>query len=179
MYPGGQPAMPYPPPPAPGRPARPAARVAAGLLWAFAAALAVGAQFGDIYRSRVTWSMGDDERIVGFWQSHSILNGEEKLSSPAFGGVSVLVAVAVLAVASLLVFVTRRRWGAVIVGTLGAGMMLDEVVSYVTVGAVQTELSLGPGHRTRHPLRALRRRGFRPPLPPASGETSPGTRWRQ
>jgi hypothetical protein len=138
--------MSYPPPFAPGRPARPAARVAAGLLWALAAAVAIGAQFGDIYRTRVTWSRSDqDQMITGFWQSRSIFDGQETIH-PAFNGVSVIVAIAALAVASLLVFVTRRRWGAVVVGALGTGMMLDEVVSYATVGATNDEsTSLGPG----------------------------------
>jgi hypothetical protein len=145
MYPGGQPFTPYPPPP-PAPPARPAARVAAGLMWALAAALAIGSQFGDIYRTRVTWSRSDDDVVItGFWQSRSVFNGNEAVE-PAFNGASVLVAITALVVASVLVFVTLPRWGALVAGALGAGMMLDEAVSYVTVAVTNDDNTrVGPG----------------------------------
>jgi hypothetical protein len=139
--------MPYPPQAtAPVRPARPAVRVVAGLLWAFAAVLAVGAQYADIYSRRITWSPNtQDHAVVGLWQSRFITSQQE-VSTPAFDGVPVLVAIAVLAVASLLVFVTRRRWGAVAVGALGAGMILDQAASYVTIAVTDEAFAgLRPG----------------------------------
>jgi hypothetical protein len=144
MYPGAQPFMPYPPPPAP--PARPAARVAAGLMWALAAVLAIGSQFGDIYRTRVTWSRSDDDVVItGFWQSRSVFNGNEAVQ-PAFNGASVVVAITALVVASVLVFVTLPRWAGLVAGALGAGMMLDEAVSYVTVAVTNDDdTRVGPG----------------------------------
>jgi hypothetical protein len=117
--------------------------VAAGLLWAFAAALAVGAQFGEIYRE--PWGDGSaDLLITTFWWSRSIIAGQV-FNTLAPAGVSALVASAVLAAASLLVFASRRRWGATVVGALGVGMMLDEAVSYTSAGIGKGLASLGLG----------------------------------
>lgn len=128
MHPGGPP-PPYPPPfAAAGRPARPAVRIVAGMLWAVAAAFAVGAQFGLLYRQ------GNPPFEIWFWWSRLIVFGERTgQDSPSLGGVGVLVATVVLVVAALLVFVTRRRQPAMIMGTFGAGMMLDRWIAYLTL----------------------------------------------
>ena len=119
--------------------------MAAGLLWAVAAALAAGAQFGTVYTRRLTASGGDDRLISGFWQVRTTFNGTET-TSLAVGGVTVLVATVVLVVASLLVFVTRQRWGAVVVGALGAGMVLNEALSSVVFALAVPDLeSVGLG----------------------------------
>lgn len=145
MYPGGPSPAHFPPPSAVTGRTRPAARVAAGLLWAFAAVLALGAQFGAIHTRHLASSDGDDRMITGFWQVRTTFNGSET-STLALGGVTVLIATVVLVVASLLVFVTRQRWGAAVVGALGAGMVLNQAVSNVVfVLAVPGLESVGSG----------------------------------
>jgi hypothetical protein len=148
MYPGERPSQSFPPPypsaPFGGRPGRPATRVVAGLLWGVAAALAIGAQCGDIYRDQVGGA-GGSQWIIGFWWQGQVDAGSDSIE-PSLNGVSALTATIVVLVAAVLALTVRERVVPLVVGTFGAAMMLDEGVSYATVGLSQRELdSVGPG----------------------------------
>jgi len=123
------------------RPARPATRVVAGLLWAVAGGLGIGAQFGDVYRDQVgTGSVW----IFGLWRQGTVSAGNESLDFAPYG-VTALIATVLLLVATVLVFTIRGKWGVAIVGTFGSAMMFDEAVSYGISGLVDRGLgSVGP-----------------------------------
>jgi hypothetical protein len=118
--------------------------VVAGLLWGVAGALGIGAQCGDIYRDQVGGA-GGSQWIVGFWWQGRVDAGSDSIE-PSLNGVSALTATIVVLVAAVLALTVRGRLGPLLVGTFGAAMMLDEGVSYLTVGLSQRELdSMGPG----------------------------------
>jgi hypothetical protein len=113
----------------PHRPKRPASRLVAGLLWLIAAGLSVGATFADI----VIYQFAGDASlfVVGFWRQYGLTaDGQENSPGTIYYGASEVAGSAFLLLATLLVFLSARRWAAVIAGALGTGMLVTSVLTW-------------------------------------------------
>jgi hypothetical protein len=113
----------------PHRPKRPASRLVAGLLWLIAAGLAVGATFADI----VIYQFAADGSlfVVGFWRQYGLTaDGQENSPGTIYYGASEVAGGAFLLLATLLVFLSARRWAAVVAGAMGAGMLVTSALTW-------------------------------------------------
>jgi hypothetical protein len=113
----------------PHRPKRPASRLVAGLLWLIAAGLAVGATFADI----VIYQFASDGSlfVVGFWRQYGLTaDGQENSPGTIYYGASEVAGAAFLLLATLLVFLSARRWAAAVAGALGAGMLVTAALTW-------------------------------------------------
>ncbi|MET0237278.1 MAG: hypothetical protein ABW224_21690 [Kibdelosporangium sp.] len=112
----------------PQRPKRPASRLVAGLLWLAAAGLAVGATFANI----MIYSFGGGESlfVVGFWRQYGLTVEGENSPGTIYYGASEVAGAAFLLLATLLVFLSARRWAAVIAGAFGTGMLVTAVLTW-------------------------------------------------
>jgi hypothetical protein len=119
----------YPGPPSPPAPQLRPNRVAAGLIWPVAAALAVVATFFDLYHSR----SGPVDYSPGFWKQVTTTGSRDVPGGHVPYGVTVVVAAAVVLVAALLVFISRQRRVGMVVGTFGTGMLVAEAVHWTVI----------------------------------------------
>jgi hypothetical protein len=113
----------------PHRPKRPASRLVAGLLWLIAAGLSVGATFADI----VIYQFARDGSlfVVGFWRQYGLTaDGQENSPGTIYYGASEVAGSAFLLLATLLVFLSARRWAAVVAGALGTGMLVTSALTW-------------------------------------------------
>ncbi|MBP2324145.1 outer membrane biosynthesis protein TonB [Kibdelosporangium banguiense] len=131
----------------PHRPKRPASRLVAGLLWLAAAGLAVGATFTNI----VIYEFGGGTSlfVVGFWRQYG-LDSAGQVSTPGtiYYGASEVAGAAFLLLATLLVFLSARRWAAVVGGALGTGMLVTATLTWFLTALseqVNTKTSIEPG----------------------------------
>jgi hypothetical protein len=113
----------------PQRPKRPASRLVAGLLWLVAAGLAVGATFANIVIYQ--FANGGSLFVVGFWRQYGLTaDGQENTPGTIYYGASQVAGAAFLLLATLLVFLSVRRWAAVVAGALGTGMLVTSALTW-------------------------------------------------
>lgn len=113
----------------PNRPKRPASRLVAGLLWLIAAGLSVGATFANIVIYE--FSGGASLFVVGFWRQYGLTaDGQENSPGTIYYGASEVAGSAFLLLATLLVFLSARRWAAVVAGALGTGMLVTSALTW-------------------------------------------------
>lgn len=126
----------------PQQPKRPASRLVAGLLWLSAAGLAVGATFADI----VIYQFAGDGSlfVVGFWRQYGLTaDGQENSPGTIYYGASEVAGAALLLLATLLVFLSARRWAAMVAGALGTGMLVTAALTwFLTVLSEQANTTM-------------------------------------
>ncbi len=126
----------------PHRPKRPASRLVAGLFWLSAAGLAVGATFANIVIYE--FAGGASLFVVGFWRQYGLTaDGQENSPGTIYYGASEVAGAAFLLLATLLVFLSARRWAAVVAGALGTGMLVTASLTwFLTVLSEQANTTM-------------------------------------
>jgi hypothetical protein len=119
--------------PRPQRPRRPAVRLVAAILWLAAAGLGIGALFGDLYVR--AFQDQQSEFITGFWKQIIRNDGEEVANgSGIYYGIGVAAGAAILVPAVTLIFVSLRRWAAVVTGTFATAVLATETLVWLQDG---------------------------------------------
>jgi hypothetical protein len=130
------PQMPYaqqPPMPRPRGPRRPAVRLVAAILWLAAAGLGVGALFGTLYER----SFPDTQSVFisGFWKQVIRNDGAEVPNGTGISyGIGVVAGAVILVLAAVLMFVSLRRWAAVVTGTFATAVLATEGLVWLQDG---------------------------------------------
>nr|CEL17021.1 hypothetical protein [Kibdelosporangium sp. MJ126-NF4] len=124
-------------------------RLIAGLLWLVAAGLGVGSTFADVLHR----SYDQDFRLeTGYWETRSAPAEAEATVQTTYYGIPVILAAVLMVLAFLVVLLTTRRWGAIVAGAFGTGVLLDSALTWylglATTGTAeddrsQTELKAG------------------------------------
>jgi hypothetical protein len=113
---------------APKRTKRPASRLVAGLLWLVAAGTAVAATFANIVI--YVFSGGESIFVVGFWRQYGLTVAGENSPGSIYYGAAEVSAAALLLLATLLAFLSARRWAAIAAGAFGTGMLVTSTLTW-------------------------------------------------
>ncbi|ONI70664.1 hypothetical protein ALI144C_49530 [Actinosynnema sp. ALI-1.44] len=115
-------------------------RLVSGVLWLVAAGLGVGSTFPVVYSRLYQRDFRFDS---GYWQSRTDGPNDEPVVTTTYFGVPVILAAVLLVVACLVALLSARRWGAIVSGAFGTGVLVDSTLTWY-VGMITPESSDDP-----------------------------------
>ncbi|ALG12751.1 hypothetical protein [Kibdelosporangium phytohabitans] len=102
-------------------------RLVSGLLWLVAAGLGIGSTFPVVFTRYFQSGFRID---TAYWQTRTEGLNDEPIVGTTYLGVPVVLAAVVLVGACLVALLSTRRWGAIVAGTFGTGILVDSALTW-------------------------------------------------